>query len=84
MSNISTLGTKINSSCDTIKTKYNICNNFVYCKIVDYIDTIKHSNEIYIIDSCFTGIILCLQQKSLLIAEKIRIIRRDLIDSIII
>lgn len=72
------------SSCDIIKTKYNISNNFVSCKIVDYIDTIKQSNEIYIIDSCFTGIVLCFQKKSILIAEKIRIIRRNLTNSIII
>lgn len=38
--------------------KYEIANKFIFAKLAYYIDTIKNSDEIYIIDSCFTGIVL--------------------------
>jgi hypothetical protein len=38
--------------------KYELCQPFVHNKLVNYVDTIKNSDEIYIIDSCFVGIVL--------------------------
>ena len=64
--------------------KYNICQEFVKNKIINYIDTIKNSDEIYIIDSCFTGIILPLLKTNKLKTSKVRIIKRDMINNIII
>jgi len=72
------------SNSDNIINKKYISEKFVYNKIVNYIDTIKNSKEIYLIDSCFIGIILPFMKQNNLKAEKIRIIRRDLVDSIIL
>ena len=64
--------------------KYNLCQPFVYNKIINYNDTIINSNEIYIIDSCFTGIVLPYLKINKLKAKKVRIILRDQVNNIII
>jgi hypothetical protein len=64
--------------------KYELCQSFVYNKIVYYIDTIKNSDEIYIIDSCFIGILLPFLKKKLLKTNKVRIILRNLVNQTII
>jgi hypothetical protein len=67
---------------DKSNPKYGICEKFVMNKIVHYLDTIINSDEIYIIDSCFNSIILPLKKTNKLKASIIRIIRRDLVDTI--
>lgn len=72
----------IDNKTNEIEVKYNICQKFVYNKVVNYLDTIKNSNEIYIIDSCFTGIVLPYLKTNQLKASIVRIIKRDLVDKI--
>ena len=62
--------------------KYLLAMPFVYNKIVYYTKTIMNSDEIYIIDSCFTGIILPYAKTNRLKANKVRIIMRDMADKI--
>ena len=57
--------------------KFNVCNNMVNIPLIYYLDIIKKCNEIYIIDSCFTGIVLPLLKTQKLKATKIRIIERN-------
>jgi hypothetical protein len=57
--------------------QYVIAQRFVYNKIVNYIDVIKNSDEIYLIDSCFIGIVLPLLKTNKLKTDKVRIILRD-------
>ena len=64
--------------------KHELCKPFVMSKIAHYIDLIKNCSEIYIIDSCFTGIVLPLVKTNRLKATKVRIILRQLIDTVII
>ena len=59
------------------KEKFDICNDMVNIPLIYYIDIITNSDEIYIIDSCFTGIVLPLLKTQKLKAEKIRIIERN-------
>ena len=59
-----------------VEEKKKLANVFVKNKLVFYLDTIKNASEIYLIDSCFTGIILPLQKKGLLKAKTIRLIMR--------
>jgi hypothetical protein len=66
------------------KIKYNICQQFVYNKIVYYKDTILNSDEIYIIDSCFIGIILLYLKTNRLKTNKVRIILRSSVNNIIL
>jgi len=73
-----------NSNSKDIKMKFKLCENFVFCKIVYLIDTIKNSNEIYIIDSCLIGLVLPFLKQNLLKAEIVRIIRRELVKNNII
>lgn len=58
--------------------KYSIAQKFVLNKIIYYLDVIKNSDEIYIIDSCFTGIVLPLLKTNKLKAKVVRIILRNL------
>ena len=74
----------INDKTPDIETKCKICEQFVYNKIINYNDVIKNSNEIYIIDSCFIGIILPYLKTNQLKATKIKIILRNNVDKIII
>lgn len=64
--------------------KYNLCQPFVLNKIINYVDVIQNCNEIYIIDSCFTGLILPFLKQKKLKANTVRIIRRELISKIMI
>ena len=59
------------------KEKFDICNDIVNIPLIYYIDIITNCDEIYIIDSCFTGIVLPLLKTQKLKAEKIRIIERN-------
>ena len=56
--------------------KYNLCQPFVYNKVIHYTETIKNSDEIYIIESCFTGIVLPYLKRNKLKTDKVRIIYR--------
>jgi hypothetical protein len=67
-----------------IMTKYNICKKFVRNKIINYVDLIKNSNDIYIIDSCFSCIVLPYLKTNQLKANNVRIISRDNVDKIIL
>jgi hypothetical protein len=62
--------------------KYNLCKNFMYNKLVYYKDVIQNSDEIYIIDSCFIGIVLPYLKTNQLKASTVRIIRRDIANEI--
>lgn len=62
--------------------KYNICKHFLYNKIVHYKDVIQNSDEIYIIDSCFIGIVLPYFKTNQLKANNVRVIKRDMVDII--
>ena len=57
--------------------KYDICQPFCMNKIIYYLDTILNSSEIYIIDGCFTGIILPLLKTNKLKSTKTEIIYRQ-------
>lgn len=57
--------------------KFDVCNDMVNIPLIYYLDIIKKCNEIYIIDSCFTGIVLPLLKTQKLKATKIRIIKRN-------
>ena len=56
--------------------RYELCQPFVMNKLVYYVDLIKNSDEIYIIDSCITGIVLPLLKTGQLKARVVRIILR--------
>ena len=64
--------------------KYYIAQNFVFNSLVNYVDTIKNSDEIYLIDSCFLGIILPFLQTNQLKAKDVRIILREEVDKYIL
>ena len=68
--------------------KYTLAQKFVYnkneIKIVDYLDTIKNSDEIYLIDSCFVGIVLPLLKTNKLKTKKVKIIIRSDVDKYIL
>ena len=74
----------INNKTNDIEIKFNLCKQFVYNKIINYNDVIKNSDEIYIIDSCFTGIILPYLKTNKLKANTIRIILRNEANNIIL
>lgn len=57
--------------------KHELAQKFVFNKLVYYFDTIKHADEIYIIDSCFIGMVLPLLKTGQLKTNKVRIILRD-------
>jgi hypothetical protein len=61
--------------------KYELLNNIMGQPIIYYLDTIINSKEIYIIDSCFIGIILPLHKLNRLNANIIRIILRNQVDN---
>lgn len=56
--------------------KYEIANEFVLRNIIDLVEIIKQSDEIYIIDSCFTGIVLPYLKTNRLKATKVKITLR--------
>lgn len=55
-------------------SKYALAEQFVNNKLINYVDTIKNSDEIYLIDSCFVGIVLPLLKTNQLKARTVRII----------
>tara|TARA_A100001015_G_scaffold136970_1_gene151921 strand:- start:4860 stop:5690 length:831 start_codon:yes stop_codon:yes gene_type:complete len=57
--------------------KFDVCNDMVNIPLIYYLDIIKNCNEIYIIDSCFTGIVLPLLKTQRLKATEVRIIERN-------
>lgn len=57
--------------------KFNLCNEFIDIPLIYYLDIIKNSNEIYIIDSCFVGVILPLLKTNKLKANIVRMIERN-------
>lgn len=57
--------------------KYNLCEYFIYKDFIDYYDTIVNSNEIYVIDSCFSCLIMPLVINKKIKTEKIQIINRN-------
>jgi hypothetical protein len=57
--------------------KYDLAQQFVLNKIVYYVDTLKNSDEIYLIDSCFLGIVLPFIKTNRLKTQKVQIILRD-------
>ena len=66
----------VDSVDSEVQKKRELASKFVRNDLVFYLDTIKNANEIYLIDSCFTGIILPLQKRGLLKAHTIRLIMR--------
>ena len=67
-----------------VERKFNLCNDFVCNKLVHYTTVIQNSNEIYIIDSCFVGIVLQYLKTNKLKANKVRIITRDVASNVIL
>lgn len=74
----------IANKTNDIEIKFNLCKQFVYNKIINYNDVIKNSDEIYIIDSCFIGIILPYLKTNKIKANTIRIILRHNAQNIIL
>jgi hypothetical protein len=64
------------------KEHQTLANNFVRAPLLSYITTIINANEIYIIDSCFVGIVLPMLKTNKLRATNVRIILRDLSNKI--
>jgi len=56
--------------------KHNLCKPFVYNKMVNYNETIKNCDEIYIINSCFSCLVLPYLKTNQLKATKVEIIPR--------
>ena len=65
-------------------TKYELAETFVLNKLIYYVDVIKNSDEIYIIDSCFTGIILPFVKTNKLKTNKVQIILREEVNKYVI
>jgi hypothetical protein len=57
--------------------KYNIANNYINIPIVYYIDIIKNSKEIYVVNSCFSCIVYPLNKTNRLKAINVKIINRS-------
>jgi hypothetical protein len=64
--------------------KYNLAQTFIFNHLVNYVDTIKNSDEIYMIDSCFLGIVLPLLKTNQLKAKNVQIILREETDKYIL
>jgi len=80
ISNDENLYENVQSDIEHIHTKKQLCHNFIKNKIIYYLDTIKNCSEIYIIDSCFVGIILPLKKMNKLKANIVRIILRGCVN----
>jgi len=80
ISNDENLYNNVESGEEHIKMKQQLCSHFVRNKVVYYLDTIINAKEIYIIDSCFVGIVLPLKKTNKLKAEIVRIILRQQCD----
>jgi hypothetical protein len=62
---------------DESSNKYHLAEKFVLNKIAYYVDVIKNSDEIYLIDSCFLGLVLPFAKTNRLKTEKVKIILRN-------
>jgi hypothetical protein len=67
-----------------IEKKHKLCQAFVHNKLVHYKEVVQNSNEIYIIDSCFIGMVLPYLKTRKLKANKVRIIKRDIAKTVIL
>jgi len=56
--------------------KYDLVNNYINIPVPYYIDIIKNSEKIYVIDSCFSCIVLPLHKTNRLKASEVKIISR--------
>lgn len=74
----------IPNKTETIHNKFKLCNQFVCNKLIHYTTLIKNSDEIYIIDSCFVGIVLQYVKKNILKANPVRIIKREFANNVIL
>jgi hypothetical protein len=75
----------IDNKIGHIETKYKICQTILLdSRIINYKDIILNSDEIYIIDSCFTAIVLPYLKTNQLKTDKVRIIYRDLVNNILL
>ncbi len=75
----------VENKTEEMQKKYNICQNILTnSRVINYKDIILNSNEIYIIDSAFTGMVLPFLKTNRLKAEKVRIVLRNLVDTIVI
>jgi hypothetical protein len=75
----------IENKTKEIEKKYDICNKIrSNNRIIYYNDIILNSDEIYIINSCFLGIILPYLKTNKLKTNKVRIIYRELVNNIVI
>lgn len=63
--------------------KYNLAQQFILNDLVYYNDTIKNCNEMYMIDSCFSTIILVYSKTNKLKATNVRLIARNLVNNFI-
>lgn len=63
---------------------HSLADRYIMLKIVDYIDIIKNCNEIYMIDSCFTGLVLPFSKTNKLKATKVEIIERRRVNNYIL
>jgi len=66
---------------ETQPEKHAICENFVFNKLVNYIDVILNADEIYLLESCFTAMVLPLLKCGMLKADPVRIIDRATSDN---
>lgn len=82
--NINTKNNISSELLNDIQCKQSLAESFVFNKIIYYYHTILNSNEIYLIDSCFIGIVLPLLKLKKLKTNKVRIILRDIANKIII
>lgn len=57
--------------------RYRLCQPFILNRLAYYVELIKNCTEIYIIDSCMTGIVLPLLKTGQLKASVVRIVQRD-------
>jgi hypothetical protein len=64
--------------------KHALCNEFVRQPIVHYVDTVQQCDEIYLIDSCFIGLVLPYLKTNRLKAKTVRIILRNVADQVVL
>jgi hypothetical protein len=64
--------------------KYELAQKFVLNKIIYYLDVIKNSDEIYLINSCFSAILLPFIKTNKLKAKNVQIILREDVNKCII
>jgi hypothetical protein len=68
--------------CEKYGEQKTLADNFVRTKLLNYMTAIINAHEIYIIDSCFVGIVLPLLKTTKLTSSTVRIILRQLSNKI--